>query len=155
MSLLFKHPWTGGELHQAGAKEIPYLIRRNKIDLIIFAAQEYQPETLDKSNKQFIRAEKIYVPMKDSSKLRGKELKNTIDLAKFAANRASLAIIGGKNVLSTCWAGLNRSGLISGLILKKITREHPKKVVSLIRKNRSSFALFNPLFVKIIYTQSI
>lgn len=152
MSLLFKHPQTGGELHQAGAKEIPSLIRRNKIDLIIFAAREYQPETLDKSNKQFLRAEKIYVPMKDTSKLRGKELKNTIALAKFAANRAIKTIIAGGNVLSTCWMGWNRSGLISGLALKKLTQKDPEKIVKLIRKNRTIFALSNPLFVKIIET---
>lgn len=150
MSLLFKHPWTGGELHQAGAKEIPYLIRRNKIDLIILAAQEFQPETLDKSNKQFMRAEKIYVPMKDSSKLRGRELKNTISLAKFAADRAIKTIIEGGNVLSTCWKGWNRSGLISGLIIKKFTKKDSNKIVSSIRKNRSVFALSNSLFVKLI-----
>jgi len=150
MSLIFKHPKSGGELHQAGQREIPYIIARNNIDLIILAAQEFQPQILRKSNEQFLRAERLYVPMDDSTKLKGKQLRDTIKLAKFAANKTIKNILKGKNVLSTCQAGWNRSGLISGLALKKLTQKDTREIVKGIRKNRSIFAMSNPLFVKII-----
>ncbi len=99
--------------------------------------------------REFVKAKKIYVPMKDSSDLMGQELSETIARAKFAANEVIETIMGGGNALVTCKAGWNRSGLISGLALKKLTDASPRRIISSIRKNRSIFALSNPLFVEI------
>ena len=95
-------------------------------------------------------AEKVYVPLDDNSHLKGEELKYTINNAKFAANEVIKTIMAGGNALVTCKAGWNRSGLISGLALKKLTRKDPQTIISSIRRNRSPFALSNPLFVEIV-----
>ena len=141
---------TGGELHQAGAREIPGLLKSNDFDLIVLSAEEFQPEALATSNQEFLRAERVYVPMDDSSRLEGEELRRTIELAKFAANKVIKTIMQGNNALVTCMAGLNRSGLISGLALRKLTGEDPQAIIDSIRRNRSVVALSNPLFAKIV-----
>ena len=89
--------------------------------------------------------------MRDTLRLHGEKLRKTIELANFASDEAAHTIIQGGNVLSTCKAGWNRSGLVSGLTLKKITDKNSQEIVRQIRNNRSIFALSNPLFVKIIH----
>jgi len=88
--------------------------------------------------------------MDDNSRLEGEELRRTIELAKFAANKVIKTIMQGNNALVTCMAGLNRSGLISGLALRKLTGEDPQAIIDSIRRNRSIVALSNPLFAKIV-----
>ena len=105
---------------------------------------------MDKSNREFEIAEKIYVPLDDDSDLRGEELRDTIGLAKFAANEVIKTILAGGNALVTCRSGWNRSGLISGLAMRKLTRKDPQTIIRSIRKNRSPFALSNSLFVEIV-----
>ena len=95
-------------------------------------------------------AEKVYVPLDDDSDLRGEELRHTIGLAKFAANKVIKTIMTGGNALVTCRSGWNRSGLISGLALRRLTRKDPKTIIRSIRRSRSPFALSNPLFVEIL-----
>jgi len=143
LSLLYRNPDTGGELHQAGVKEIPHILRNNNISLLILAAREYQP-------KNNFGVDVMYAPMKDSSKLAGKALRDTIKAASIASRHAVFRILNGERVLSTCWAGLNRSGLISGLALKRLVKHSPETIVNVIRKRRSPRALFNLLFVDII-----
>ncbi len=143
MDQIYHHKPTGGRLYQCGAKEIPETLRRREIDLLILAAREYQP-------KSFNNVDKIYVPLRDSSSMSDPELQETIRKAKKAANYGISTILHGNNVLSTCWAGLNRSGIISGLMLKKLTGGSGDQVTRLIRANRSQHALFNPLFVEVL-----
>ena len=52
----------------------------------------------------------------------------------------------GKRVLVRCQAGLNRSGLVTALILIKLGHE-PGDAIDLIRKNRGSIALYNSDYV--------
>jgi len=57
----------------------------------------------------------------------------------------------GKRVLIRCQAGLNRSGLVTALVL---IREgfSPEEAISLIREKRSPDALFNRQFVEFLKT---
>lgn len=57
----------------------------------------------------------------------------------------------GKKVLIRCQAGWNRSGLITALVL---IREgySAAEAITLIRQNRSEYALCNPDFVEFLYT---
>ena len=149
MSLIYKHP-TGGKLYQAGAKEIPKILRDKNISLLILAAKEYQPDHIANTQGAFQAAEVIYVPLNDTIFFSPKEFKKMVDKANRVANHVIDHIVRGNNVLSTCWAGWNRSGLISGLSMTQLSGNSGKKVVGQIRRNRSRSALSNPLFARVV-----
>jgi hypothetical protein len=149
MTLIYKHP-RGGKLYQAGAKEIPEILRSKNISLLVLAATEYQPDHISGTGGNFVGAEVIYVPLKDTILFTPKEFRKTVDKAKKVADHVITHIESGNNVLSTCWAGLNRSGLISGLAIRELSKAPGKKVVRQIRKRRSWRALSNPLFARVV-----
>jgi hypothetical protein len=150
LSLFYRDQYTGGKLYQAGVREIPQILRDNNISLLILAAREYQPKHISGTRGRFSLADKIYVPLRDTVLFTPKEFKNTVKRAKSAAEHAVDYISRGKNVLSTCQAGWNRSGIISGLALVDLTGIPGKQVVRHIRKKRSSSALSNPLFASVV-----
>lgn len=143
MSLLHKHS-SGGSLHQCGKREIPYKLKLEPISLLILAAKEFQPQ------ETFAQVDRILVPLTDSSSLSGKKLRKTLAAAEKIAAHATQKITEGHHVLSTCMAGWNRSGLISGLIIQNLTGAPGKDIVNHIRKERSVFALSNPIFAEYI-----
>lgn len=150
MSLLYRDPHTGGELHQAGAREIPKILRDGNISLLILAAKEYQPRHISRTRGNFALADKIYIPLKDITDFAPGEFQKTVSDAKSAARHTISYILRGENVLSTCKAGWNRSGIISGLALVGLTGVPGSHVIRHIRKSRSPFALSNPLFAKVV-----
>jgi protein-tyrosine phosphatase len=58
----------------------------------------------------------------------------------------------GDRVLVRCQAGLNRSGLVTALILMK-TGMSAEDAIRTIRKNRADIALFNEHYVKWLMTE--
>lgn len=142
MSLLYKH--NQGSLHQCGKREIPGKLHIEPISLLILAAKDYQP------HNSFEHVDKILVPLTDSSALSSRKLRKTIKAAEEIADHATKHIEDGGHVLSTCMAGWNRSGLISGIIIQNLTGAPGKDIVRHIRNQRSVFALSNPLFAKYI-----
>jgi len=143
MTLLYKHS-SNGTLHQCGAREITRKLRKYPFDTIILAAKEFQPD------KAFPEVDKILVPLTDSAKLSNKQLAATLRAAEQISDYAANKIEQGCHILSTCMAGWNRSGLISGLIIHKLTDASGSDIVNHIRNNRSAFALSNPLFASYI-----
>jgi len=165
MDLIYEHS-NGAKLYQCGALEIPGTpedlyygwdrsnllskkerkqindsilkgLKTSDIDLLILAATEYHPKfeapTLEIVSAPF--------PDEETEKIASilKKLNPTID-------KAVALMEEGKNVLSTCWAGINRSSLISGLILEKLTRLSGKEIVELIRERRDKYCLCNETF---------
>lgn len=59
----------------------------------------------------------------------------------------------GETVLIRCQAGLNRSGLVTALVLI-LAGYAPAQAITLIRNKRSPLALFNNHFVKWLLTQA-
>jgi hypothetical protein len=57
----------------------------------------------------------------------------------------------GKRVLIRCQAGLNRSGLVTALVLIR-DGFSPEEAIALLREKRSSMALFNKQFVQFLKT---
>lgn len=55
-------------------------------------------------------------------------------------------VVKGNKILVRCQAGLNRSGLVTALILIQLGYE-PGDAIDLIRKNRGSIALYNTEYV--------
>ena len=149
MSLLYVSPASGGKLFQAGISEIPQLLQNNNIYALILSASEFQPKLTDlQPNFQHILGGThiFYLPLLDIPYISQKDLSKVDEISSLAAS----FITKGKSVLSTCHAGLNRSGLISGHILKKITGASGNTIVDHIRYCRNPRALSNRTFAKII-----
>lgn len=142
MSKIFSHP-SGGNLFQVGAREIPELVKNQRIDLIIYAAKEWQPYT---SNPSVI---KLFVPLDDRVDLSPQEIIYTLKLADNASTTAAKYLASGKNVISSCAAGLNRSGLLSAFTIDKLTKANKQDIINSIRNKRHPHALSNRLFVKL------
>lgn len=143
MSIIYTHP-SGGKLHQAGMIEIPAILAKHPIKLLILTAQEFQPRNL------FTSVDKILLPLNDSQQLSMGEIINTLKLVTSTSKTAADYLKNGKDVLSTCAMGLNRSGITSAYILRETTQLPCNEIISLIRKNRHPAALSNQLFVKLI-----
>lgn len=142
MSAIFQTP-GGAKLFQVGKAEIPEIIRNNYIGLIILAAEEFQPTDF------FPKITKFYAPLRDSTNLYEDEIKKTLRIADAASSTAAKYLMNGYSVISSCAAGLNRSGLISAFTIEKCTGAPKKEILKQIRKHRSPIALFNGLFVSL------
>jgi len=106
-----------------------------EIELLILASIEYQPE-IKGSNLEVIN-----IPVEDNFNVA--PILRTLEPA---ISKAVNHINSGKNVLSTCWAGLNRSSLITGLVLHETTQLSGEKIVDLIREKRDPHCLCNQSF---------
>ncbi len=149
MSLIFKHP-SGSEMYQCGKREIPAYLANKTIGLLVLSAEEYQPKSLRKNPSLFKGVSRVYVPLKDKASFARPALEDTIGRASQASYHVVSALLKGRNVLVTCWAGINRSGLISGMALIDILGCTGEEAIQIVRKGRGYFALYNPLFQKIL-----
>lgn len=145
MSVIYTHP-SGGKLFQVGAREIPDILKNNDVHLIIYTAKEWQPF---KSNPSI---SKIFIPLDDTVNLSPQEIIATLKLTDAASTAAARYLKSGKNVISSCAAGLNRSGITSAFTLKKCTNAGKQEIINHIRSNRHPHALSNTLFVKLFLT---
>jgi hypothetical protein len=114
-------------------------------DLIVLAADEYQP-----SAEKFPGAQVLHVPLPDD--WRG--LTTAARAALYAsATKAGETVAAwyraGKNVLVTCGAGLNRSGLVNGLALRNLGYSGDD-AVALIQRARGPRALAGRTFARFI-----
>jgi hypothetical protein len=73
------------------------------------------------------------------------DLRSLFDVVRFAHNEWK----SGKRILIRCQAGLNRSGLVTALVLVR-DGYIPQEAIELIRERRDSMALFNRQFVKFL-----
>jgi len=149
MSLIFKHP-SGGSMYQAGAKEIPGYLEKRDIKLVVLSAREYQPKTLRENPDSSKEVTRLYVPLKDKASFSQSELVDTIRRASQASGHVIDSLSRGQDVLVTCAAGINRSGLISGMALIDMLGCSGEDAIRIVRKGRSKYALYNPLFQKIL-----
>jgi hypothetical protein len=144
MNLVFRHPRTGGELWQAGkdyANSVTHLDER-RIKAVVYAASQNQPPMPDRFD--VIRARLIDDPFMNE---------RTAFLTAVCADQVSDLVVDylrrGENVVSSCWAGWNRSGLMSALALVKLGME-PDTAIACVRNARGPSALGNPVFVRIV-----
>lgn len=131
-SNITKRLWIGGQ---------PPLERDLPFDVIALCAAEVQPERVG-----FPRSI-VRVPLHDRA-LSSFERRRALHGAQVVARE----LAGGKRVLVTCYAGLNRSSLVAGLALGMVTRMTAAQIVELIRARRSEQALHNEHFVEYIHT---
>lgn len=111
-----------------------------KFEVLVLAAKELQPRG------RFPGVEVIHVPMDDSGlPMLDEERRGALAAARIVAR----AMREGKCVLSTCAAGLNRSGLVSALALRMLGMD-PDRAIAMVRRARGPHALSNPYFVAMI-----
>ena len=112
----------------------------DRFTMIVLCAQEQQPEL-----PRFPR--KIVRPAFDDTH---EPTKEEIDRARNAASEVARELLAGGCVLVTCAAGLNRSGLVSGLALTMSTRLPADEIIAKIRAARGDMALCNRTFAAIV-----
>lgn len=147
MDLIWKHT-SGGELWQGGERDVAQLIEKRdlRIDVVGLMAMNFQPRM--PSHYRVIRGRLI-----DEPTMSNEAAALTLGIADLAASDLSFHMRLGRNVLSSCRAGRNRSGLVSGLTLVKLGMP-PEAAVELVRARRVNAdgpALDNLLFVRLIH----
>jgi protein-tyrosine phosphatase len=110
-----------------------------RFDLIVFAAEEYQPRGL-----KHYRGDMILCGIADDPREPDAfETRKLLGAAKQVAQR----LFDGQKVLVTCISGWNRSGLIAALALKMCTPLNEQQIVGRIRAARGRHALSNQWFL--------
>lgn len=150
MDLIYTHD-SGAKLWQGNIDDVKDLLRRSDSDIRVIGlfAQEHQPD--DPSGKY----ELIKTGYDDDPKFSDWQLEEVGKIADRASDIFSQRLREGRSCLSSCAAGLNRSGLISGLTLMKVAGMGPGDAVRHVQYRRKPQqgleALFNPRFVELLH----
>lgn len=125
------HPrlWQGAKPDQQPAD--------HGFDVLVLCAVEHQ------NSGAYDDIDIILAPNRDNSWV--PPTKEELDIAIRAAKRVVEAVQANKQVLVTCIAGLNRSGLVSALALRELLGISGSAAMKAVRYGRPG-ALFNPWF---------
>jgi protein-tyrosine phosphatase len=110
-----------------------------QFDVLVLCAAEYQPNPVA-FHGQVLRCPIPDAPLTD----------HQVAHALMVARAVAAALAGGRRVLVTCVAGLNRAALVAALALALATRMGADELVQLMRERRGRDALFNPNFRSVI-----
>ena len=134
---------NGAELWQGTYPPTGDTLRKLGFDVVVLAAEEYQPES-----SRFTGGVKvIHAPNDDAPISEGGDT----SLALRVSAETAQALRDGKKVLSTCAAGLNRSGLVSSFTLMRLFPEKTgDEIIDLIRDARGGWAMSNGDFAKVV-----
>lgn len=124
-----------------GSKPAPG--RHEDVDVIVLAAEEYQPLA-----DLFPGAEVIHAPLDDDSSRPIRQ--DEIVTATKAASRVASRLREGRRVLSSCAMGLNRSSLVAALAMHEVWGMGAEEIIERIRQARGELALSNPNFERLI-----
>lgn len=110
---------------------------------VVLCAKEYQPPSYGFPGMTVIRIPLIDDPWHPLS---------DVDQALVTANARTIAryLQAGSCVLSTCWAGLNRSALVAAIAMQLAFDMDADEAIAQIRETRSPDALSNPQFEKFV-----
>lgn len=126
-----------------GSKPVPG--RHDDVDVVVFAAKEYQPPA-----DLFPGVEVLYAPLDDDPTRPLRE--DEIALATKTAGRVARRLRAGRRVLSTCAMGMNRSAIIAALAMQDVYGMSADEIIKRIRGARGSWALSNPNFERLLRT---
>lgn len=138
----------GNDLNWRGLSKVaPYLYvgsfppadRYDGATAIVFCAQERQPSAHDYPGIRVIHA-----GIDDTAKraLTAAEITKVQGAAAFVASCMRLH----QRVMVTCAMGMNRSGLVAALALRKVYDMSADEAIKAVRAARGPFALSNPQF---------
>jgi protein-tyrosine phosphatase len=144
----FTYHWIVPSLAQGSYPDPPNRAPKTafeNFDVLILAAEEHQaPRYKPPPGKLIYR-----VPLDDDPY---QQLPREVaEVVMHVANAAGSHLVSGKKTLSTCHMGLNRSGLVTGLILMQYFRMTPAAAIRLIRQKRDRDALCNPMFEQFLH----
>lgn len=122
-----------GSLWQGAASTVN-IADMHGFDTVVLCAQEWQPP-MTGACIEVIRF------LSDDTTLTRAHLQEAI----FISGKIERRVLAGKHVLCTCFAGLNRSGLVTALAVMKLTRKPGQEVVEYIQRKRDG-ALCNGSF---------
>lgn len=109
---------------------------------VVLCAEEHQPNL---RNANVVRC-----PIPDAELT-----SNQIQLVAMVAAHVAKNMDSGLVTLVTCWAGLNRSGLVCALALMLCKKHYSAlDAIQLVRKARGPYALSNEHFVELLTTKS-
>lgn len=128
-----------GELYQGPRPPTGLALRDAGFHVLVLCADDVQPPDEKFPTIKVIRAPSFDVEDVDTM---NECLPSWIEAAHNVANELNAE----KRVLVTCWAGLNRSGMVSALALREITGWSGQRCVDLIQRRRKG-ALDNEVFV--------
>jgi hypothetical protein len=129
---------VSARLYQGGRVDGRYAYK--PFDMIVLCSEEHQPR-MSRFHGKIVR------PRFDDT-LYPNERETAAAFA--AAKQVAGELYKGGVVLVTCSAGLNRSGLVTGLALCMGTKLHGEQIVTLIRRARGDWALGNRTFEKMV-----
>jgi protein-tyrosine phosphatase len=108
--------------------------------LIVLCAVEYQPPQMACAGR-VIRA-----PLDDAE-----PTEREVRMAVAAAARVADELRAGGRVLSTCYAGLNRSALVAAIGLMNVCRMPVPEIIHTFRRQRGEHCLSNEHFVQVLH----
>jgi len=171
MHIIYKHP-SGGQILQSGALEIPGMkhsyktkgyvhtpivaeaLKEKGISMVALTAGDFQVP-LDRDQPAGLEFGVLHIPFADSQTLTTEEMDRIRDMVLPAAEMMAEAVSSGRKVLSTCWAGINRSSLLTIHTLKRLgVQQTPVQMVLMLRKNRHVTCLNNVLFQDVVYREA-
>lgn len=117
-------------------------VRDNGFGLLVLCAEEFQPMPSEFPGVVVVHAPNQDDPTKPPAR-------KTLYQALAAAQQAAQAMAEGKKVLSTCFAGINRSGLVTALTLRIHLGCSGAEAVRMVKQRRMG-ALSNPQFVRVL-----
>ena len=140
-SLIYEHP-SGGRLYQSGYQGVPEDPAEIDVTLIVTASKKYR------------RGEKhenvLFATFKDARGMPAWEWRWIEETVVPAVQQMAETLRRGKGVLSVCRAGLNRSSVLTGLVLREVSDLPPMEIVKLIREKRGVDCLHNPEFTNVV-----
>jgi protein-tyrosine phosphatase len=144
MDLVFRHS-SGGRLYQGDKKDSLDVVALDTtgIKTVVFAAYENNEKHLPD------RFDVIRARLDDAFFMSREDEREYYRCADKVSDILLLYLANGFNVLSTCRAGRNRSGLMSGFTLVKLGFS-PEQAIHMIRRARGHLALCNPAFTRLI-----
>lgn len=139
-----KHPTLDAheiahDLWQGGKPPYGTSVAESGFRILVLTAREFQPESV-----YFPDIKVIHAPNDDHPKF-GSLTKEKLRGAVGAARQVTDAIKNGQKVLVTCAAGLNRSGLVSGIVLHMLYGWPGEKCVQVVREKRGPVGDMLPL----------
>lgn len=130
-------------LYQGGVPPSGKALRKAGIDVLVLCAKEWQ----DESGKAHPGVTVIRCGGEDS--LNPQKLHDHLPAWQEAARQVIAHVSEGRNVLVTCMAGHNRSGIVVAMALAELTGLSGEEVVAHIQRSRP-MALNNQTFVDYI-----
>jgi len=141
---VFPRLWQGA-IPPAG-----HALRRNNstppFDVLVLSAVEHQPEA-----KYFYGVEVIHCPLDDDGRGLSPE---EVQRWRNTTEHVSRALRSGKRVLTTCFMGMNRSGLINAAVIMRSGFDC-EQALAFVRQARGPMALSNRAFQVLLHQDQL